>query len=276
MKARVSVGHELMRRKNAVFFTISRRFIRVWQRNWSVYRKTWKVSFLPPLFEPLFYLLAFGIGLSSFVGELSYRGFQVSYISFIAPALIAVNIMYNAFFENTYTSFVRMYYQKNFDAMLATPLSLEEIITGEIMWGATKSVIATAIMQSVISLLGFIHYPQGVLILPLSFLGGFAFGSFGMFITSIMPNIEIFNIPVFLFITPMFLFSETFFPINHLPDWVQKLSLLFPLTHLVRITRSLSFGLLDSGLLWNLAYLLIFSLIFFPLALLKMHSRLIK
>lgn len=257
-------------------FNISRRFIRVWQRNWDVYRKTWKVSFLPPLLEPLFYLLAFGVGLSSLVGEVPYHGSQVSYISFIAPALIAVNIMYNAFFENTYTSFVRMYYQKTFDAMLATPLSLEEIITGEIMWGATKSAIATLIMLTVISLLGFIRYPQGILILPLSFFGGFAFGSLGMFITSIIPNIEIFNIPVFLLITPMFLFSETFFPIDNLPRWGQRLSLFFPLTHLVKLTRSLSFGLISPGLLWNVAYLLIFTLIFFPLALVRMHRRLIK
>ena len=257
-------------------FNISNRFIRVWQRNWAVYQKTWKVNFLPPVLEPLFYLLAFGVGLSSLVGGVPYRGFKISYISFIAPALIAINIMYNAFFENTYTSFVRMYYQKTFDAMLATPLSLEEIITGEIMWGATKSVIATVIIQGVISLFGLIRYPQGILILPLSFFGGFAFGSLGMYITSIMPNIDLFNIPIFLFITPMFLFSETFFPIENLPLWVQKLSLIFPLTHLVRLTRSLSFGFTDASMLWNIAYLLIFSLIFFPLALFKMHRRLIK
>ncbi|MEW5801410.1 MAG: ABC transporter permease [bacterium] len=257
-------------------FNISRRFIRIWQRNWTVYQRTWKVSFLPPLLEPLFYLMAFGVGLSSLVGEIPYHGLHVSYMRFIAPALLAVNIMYNAFFENTYTSFVRMYYQKTFDAMLATPLSLEEIITGEIMWGATKSVMATVIMQGVISLFGLIRYPQGLLILPLAFFGGFAFGSLGMFITSIMPNIELFNIPVFLLITPMFLFSDTFFPIENLPSWAQKLSLLFPLTHLVRPVRAFSFAFADASLLWNIAYLAAFSLIFFPLALAKMHRRLIK
>jgi lipooligosaccharide transport system permease protein len=255
---------------------ISRRFLRVWQRNLTVYRKTWKINFLPPLFEPLFYLVAFGIGLSALVGNVRYLGSEVSYVVFIAPALIAITIMYNAFFENTFASFVRMYYQKTFDAMMATPLSLEEIITGEIVWGATKSVLATTIMLGVISCFGLIQYPHGLLILPVAFLGGVAFGSVAMFFTGIVPTIEVFNLPMFLFITPMFLFSGTFFPLDNLPLWAQKAAVLLPLTHLVSITRSLCLGVLDFGLVWNVAYLAIFSLIFFPLAIIKMHNRLIK
>ena len=255
---------------------ISKRFLRVWQRNLTVYQKTWKINFLPPLLEPLFYLLAFGIGLSALVGKIQYLGSEISYVVFIAPALIAITIMYNAFFENTFASFVRMYYQKTFDAMMATPLSLEEIITGEIIWGATKSVLATTIMLGVISLFGLIHYPHALFILPLAFLGGIAFGSIAMFFTGIVPTIEVFNLPIFLFITPMFLFSGTFFPIETLPLWAQKIAVLLPLTHLVTIVRSFSFGVMDVKLLWNFGYLLIFSLIFFPLAIIKMHKRLIK
>lgn len=254
----------------------SRRFIRVWQRNLTVYKKTWKINFIPPLLEPLFYLLAFGVGLSVLVGDIPYGNDRVSYTQFIAPALIAITIMYNAFFENTYASFVRMYYQKTFDAMLATPLFLEDVIAGEIVWGATKSFLSTAIMMFVISLFGLIDYPQGLFILPLAFLGGIAFGSIGMFFTGIIPNIETFNLPIFLFITPMFLFSGTFFPLENLPLWAQKLSVVFPLTHLVTLTRSLCFGLIDGHLSWNLLSLLIVSLIFFPLAIRKMRQRLIK
>ena len=228
------------------------------------------------MLEPLFYLLAFGVGMSALVGKIPYGGYQVSYSNFIAPALIATTIMYNAFFENTYASFVRMYHQKTFDAMLATPLFLEEIIAGEIIWGATKSVFSTAIMMGVISLFGLIHYPHGFLILPLACLGGIAFGSIGMFFTGIMPNIETFNVPIFLFITPMFLFSGTFFPLDNLPLWAQKLSVIFPLTHLVTLTRSLCFGIVNAHLLWYLVFLLIFCLVFFPLAILKMRTRLIK
>ncbi|MEN6321842.1 MAG: ABC transporter permease [Syntrophaceae bacterium] len=255
---------------------ISRRFFRVWQRNFTVYQQNWKISFVPPLLEPLFYLLAFGVGLSALVGTIHYHGSQISYIAFIAPALIAINIMNNAFFENTYASFVRMYYQKTFDAMMATPLSLEEIITGEIIWGATKAVIATTIMLGVISLFGLIRYPEGLLIIPLAFIGGIAFGSIGMYFTGIVPSIELFNLPVFLFITPMFLFSGTFFPVENLPGWAQYLAILLPLTHMVNLTRALSLGIIDLSLLTGFGYFVITCCIFFPLAIHKMHQRLIK
>jgi lipooligosaccharide transport system permease protein len=255
---------------------ITRLFLRVWQRNLTVYRQNWKISFIPPLLEPLFYLLAFGAGLSTLVGSIFYQGSAISYIGFIAPALLAINIMNNAFFESTYASFVRMYYQKTFDAMMATPLSLEEIIAGEIIWGATKAVIATAVMLVVVSLFGLIRYPHGFLIIPLAFIGGVAFGSIGMIFTAIVPSIELFNLPVFLFITPMFLFSGTFFPIENLPAWAQQVAVLLPLTHLVNLTRSLCLGIMDLSLLPGLCYLIISCLIFFPVAIHKMQRRLIK
>jgi len=256
-------------------FNISWRFIRVCRRNLIVYRKIWKISFVPPLLEPLFYLVAFGVGLSSFIETISYEGLAVSYIAFITPSLLAINMMQNAFFENTYASFVRMYYQKTFDAMMATPLCLEEIITGEIIWGATKSAIATIIMLAVISVFGLASYPHSLLIVPLSFLAGLAFGSVGMLFTALVPSIELFNLPVFLFVTPMFLFSGTFFPVENLPGWAQKLALLFPLTHLVRLTRHFCLGLIGVDLLWEIGYLLAFCLVFFPAALIGMHRRLV-
>jgi lipooligosaccharide transport system permease protein len=255
---------------------VSRRFLRVWQRDIKVYQKGWKVIFLPPFLEPLFYLLAFGIGLSGLVGDLHYRGTEISYVRFIASALIAVSMMNNAFFETTYTSFVRMYYQKTFDAMLATPLSVEEVITGEIVWGATKSVVATLIMLPVISAFGLIRYPGGLLTLPLAFLGGLAFGSIGMLFTGTVKSIEMFNLPVFLFVTPMFLLSGTFFPLENLPPWSQYAALLFPLTHLVTLTRDFCLGELHLSAFWGLGYLVLFTAIFFPLAVRKMRRRLIK
>jgi lipooligosaccharide transport system permease protein len=170
-----------------------------------------------------------------------------------------------------------MYYQKTFDAMLATPLSLEDIIAGEIIWGATKSVFATTIMMGVLSGFGLVHYPHVLLLIPLSFLGGLAFGSIAMLFTGIVPNIESFNLPIFLFITPMFLFSGTFFPLGNLPVWAQKAALILPLTHLVTITRAFCYGRITGAeVVLPLCYLLMFVLLFFPLALVMMHRRLIK
>jgi lipooligosaccharide transport system permease protein len=255
---------------------ISKRFLRVWQRNFTVYRKNWKISFIPPFLEPLFYLLAFGVGLSGMVGGLRYGGEEISYVRFIAPAVIAISIMYNAFFETTYASFVRMYYQKTFDAIMATPLSIEEIIAGEIFWGATKSLIASTIMLAVISPFGLVRFPEGLVILPLAVIGGIAFASIGMLFTALVANIEMFNLPVFLFVTPMFLFSGTFFPIENLPPWAQHVSLVFPLTHLTQISRQVCLGRMDLSSLGGIAYLLVFGLFFFPWAVLRMRGRLIK
>ena len=257
-------------------FKISRRFLRVWQRNCVVYQKTWKINFLTPLLEPLFYLLAFGYGMSALIGKVPFEGQELSYVVFITPSLLAIAMMYNAFFENTYASFVRMYYQKTFDSMLATPLSLHEVITGEIIWGATKSLIATAIMLGVVTAFGLVHYPQALFVLPLSFLAGIAFGSIGMFFTGVTPSIEAFNLPIFLFVTPMFLFSGTFFPVAGLPGWAQKLALVFPLTHLVNATRHLCLGSMTTDVFWGVLYLAVFSAVFFPLALVVMQRRLIR
>lgn len=257
-------------------FRISWRFLRVWQRNFIVYQKIWKINFLPPLLEPLLYIAAFGVGLGVLVGQIDYEGARLSYVEFIAPGLLAVAMMQNAFFETTYTSFVRMYYQKTFDAIMATPLSLEEVIAAEIVWGATKALFATVAMQAVLSVLGLIHYPYALLVLPVAFLGGVAFGAVGMLFTGVTPTIDVFNLPIFLFITPMFLFSGTFFPLTQLPEWAQKMAYIFPLTHLVKVTRSLCLGSPGLEICWNLAYLIVFSGIFFPLALWAMRRRLVR
>ena len=107
---------------------LTRRTLHVWQRNRNVFTKTFRVNFLPPLLEPLLYLLSLGYGLGVFVTQIN----GVSYPRFIAPALLAISIMNAGFFETTYASYVRMYFQKTFDAIIATPLSIEEVITGEI------------------------------------------------------------------------------------------------------------------------------------------------
>jgi lipooligosaccharide transport system permease protein len=226
--------------------------------------------------EPLFYLIAFGVGFSGLIGNIRYETTQVSYVSFIAPALVAINIMNNSFFESTYGSFVRMYYQKTFEAMMATPLNAEEIITGEIVWGATKAVIGTAIMLVVISFFGLVSYPMALLIIPVAFLGGIAFGAVGMCFTAVVKTIDLFNLPVFLFVTPMFLFGGTFFPLSGLPVWAQQVALVLPLTHLVNVVRALNYGMFNSDVVIGICYLIVFSLLTMPFALFKMQRRLIK
>lgn len=253
------------------------RFLRVWRRDWLVNLPSWHISFLVPLLEPVLYVTAFGIGFRLLIPEVVYQGRTYTYVAFMAPALIATSIMYNAFFETTYTSFVRMYYQKTFDAIMTTPISLEEVITGEIVWAATKSLMAAAIMVAVLAVFGFVRMPYGLWILPLAFLGGLAFASIGMVFTSLVNHIDMFNLPIFLFMTPMFLFAGTFFPVDTLPTWAQHLALALPLTHLVTLTRGMAFAdlrAIDAGA--SCGYLILFTAVFFPLALKGMHRRLIR
>jgi lipooligosaccharide transport system permease protein len=226
--------------------------------------------------EPAFYIIAFGLGFQGLIGNLIYGGKAMTYTQFMAPALIGISIMYNSFFETTYASFVRMYYQKTFDGMMTTPLSLEEIILAEIVWSATKATAAASIMMVVLGFFGFVSFPQGMLIVPLAFLGGLAFGAVGMFFTGITPSIDMFNLPIFLFITPMFLFSGTFFPVAGLPGWAQSVALIFPLFHLVELTRFACLGRVETNPLFSLGYLLLFTLCFLFLGLTTMRRRLIK
>ena len=255
---------------------VSWRFLKVWRRNLLTYQKIWKVNFITPLVEPLLYILAFGLGFSGLVEGVAYAGRQLTYTQFIAPALIATAVMWNAFFETTYTSFVRMYYQKTFDGMLATPLSLEEIILAEVVWSATKALGAAAIMMVVLGALGFIAFPSGLLILPVAFLGGLAMGAIGMFFTGITPTIDMFNLPIFLFITPMFLFSGTFFPVANLPAWAQPMALAFPLYHLVELVRRVSLGGSQTHPVVCIVYLTAFAAVFLLMGMRVMRRRLIS
>jgi lipooligosaccharide transport system permease protein len=231
------------------------RSLRVWQRNRDVYFVTWKTNLVPPLLEPILYLLAFGAGIGAMVRTVPYRGEAIGYTAFIAPGLLATQVMFQAFFETTYNTFVRMYYQRTFDAIVTTPLSLQDVMTGELLWGATKGTIGLAAMMFAISFFGLIHYPQALVILPFSFLAGLFFAGLGLCFTGIVPQIDSFNFPVFLFVMPMFLFSGTFFPLDVLPRWARLVAEILPLTHVVEVMREACLGRLPPRLLWDVAYL---------------------
>lgn len=255
---------------------VSRLSLRVWRRDLDVYMTTWATNFLPPLLEPVFYVLAFGLGLGSLIGILHYQGREVTYLRFMGPGVLAVAIMFWSYFENTYASFIRMYYQKTFDAIIATPLLVEDVIVGELLWGTTKSLMASAIMLGVLSAFGLVAYPSGMLVLPLAMLGGLLFASAGLITTALVPNIDTFNLPIFLIIFPMFMFSGTFIPIDILPHWAQVLAWFLPLTHVSFLVRGALLGWPPAAWGWNLAYLLVTTPVCFILALNLMKRRLIK
>jgi lipooligosaccharide transport system permease protein len=235
--------------------------------------KTYKTNFLPSLLEPVLYLVALGLGLGGFVQLINGE----PDINFIAPALVAVSMMFSAFYECTFATFVRMYFQKTFDAIIATPINIEEVIVGEILWGATKSLINSSIVLGVIFAFGLAPSIFLLLIPPLAFLVGLLFSSIAMCFTAIVPNIDSFSYPNFLFITPMFLLGGTFFPLTAMPGFLQAIAQLFlPLTNAVALSRALALGRLEISLLLNLTWLLIVTPIFIVISINLMKRRLIK
>ncbi len=258
-----------------VLRNVSRLSWKVWRRDLDVYLTTWKTNFLPPLLEPVFYILAFGLGLGALVRPFTYYGHETEYLPFMAPGVVSVAIMFWAFFENTYASFVRMYYQKTFDAMMATPLLVEDVIVGEWLWGVTKSVTAAFIMLFVLTAFGLVSWPTGLWVVLIALLGGAVFASMGLITTAISPNIDSFNVPVFIVIFPMFMFSGTFFPIDVLPAAARAIAWCLPLTHVALLVRGSFLGWYPDGWIWSVLYLVLAAAGLFVVALVLMKRRLV-
>ncbi|WP_440951128.1 ABC transporter permease [Methanosphaerula subterraneus] len=252
--------------------SVSHRVWTVWYRNFLVFMKTWKVNVFPPLIEPLVYMAALGFGVGSYISGVE----GVSYAQFVAPAILAIAMMNYSFFECTYGSFVRMYYQKTFDAIIATPTTLEEVIVGEILWGATRSMIYVTGMLLVLSLLGVLALPISLVLIPFAFLAGLLFGAIGMCFTALSPSIDTLNYPSFLFITPMLLLGGTFFELSLLPLPLQYLAYaLLPLTHVVLISRSIALNTAGPVLLISLGWILVVTALLIVVAVNLMKKRLI-
>ena len=263
---------------------LSYRVWKVWHRNFDVFTKTITVNFFPSLLEPILYLLAFGLGLGGYITNVLGQ----PYLVFIAPALLAISIMNGSFFECTFASFVRMYFQKTFDAIVATPISVEEVVAGELLWGATRATINATIVLTVIGAVSLTYKPLiltplFLLMIPLAFFGGLMFSSVAMCFTAAAPNIDFFNYPSFLFLTPMFFLCGTFFPLSKLPLAAQGVAMaVLPLTQVVNISRGIISGKVEPILglsppiliSISLAWIIGVTLFFFVISINLMKKRL--
>src|SRR4030066_1757461 len=248
-----------------------KRAFRVWQRHATVYTKLYKSSIALNFIEPILYLAALGLGLGGFVGEVN----GVPYIKFIAPGIIASSAMFAATYECTYGTYVRMIFQKTFDAILATPGNINDLIAGELMWGATKSLLYGTIILLVVSLCGLIDSSIIILAIPILFVAGLIFAEISLIFVAIVPGIDSFNYFYTLFMTPMFLFSGIFFPLNNLPPVVSKIAFFTPLYHLVNVCRSFASGALSritGDIIWIFAVVILLA----PCSFRLMRKRVIK
>jgi lipooligosaccharide transport system permease protein len=230
-----------------------RHVLAVWRRNATMYRRTWMLNLLPNFFEPLLYLLAIGIGVGAYIHEM--RG--MPYIAFLAPGLICVAAMNGASFEVTYNVFVRLTYEKAYDAMLTTPVEPEDILLGEVLWAVTRASIYGGCFFLIVILLGLAPLPAALWVIPLIPLAGLLFAALGIAISLRLPSIELFSFYFTLFLTPLFLFSDVFFPLEERLSgawlWVAEL---LPLLHPVRIARAAFRGEASLVLVWDVVYVL--------------------
>lgn len=251
---------------------MSYRVYRVWQRDRDIYLNAWATELWPPFVEPLLSIVALGLGLGYYVTDIN----GMSFIQFLAPAFAATGAMYASAFECTYGSFVRMVYQKTFDAILATPCTLEDVIGGEMLWGTTRALISAAVVVFVIAVFGLTQSWWALGIPFVALLQGLLFSSMSMVITSLVPTFGAFNYYITLGITPMFFFSGVFFPLERLPESIRWLAWFSPLTHAVTPMRALANGQVHTGLIWDLVWMAVVSLVMVNVALSLMRRRLIK
>lgn len=251
---------------------ISYRFLRVWQRNRDVFAKLWRSEVPGSLGEPVFVLLAMGIGLGTFVNLQD----DLTYIEFIAPGILAGYAMFSACFETTYGSFFRMKTQKTYDAIISTPVNIEDVVAGEVFWGATRATITAFIILGVTAAFGLVASAWALAALPLALLAGLMFSSISLLFTALVPSIHTFNYFFTLFLTPMFFFSGLFFPLDAFSPMVQNLSWIAPLTPVVNLTRALVSGQPGDGAWWSLAIIAAHTVLFFSLALTFMKRRLLR
>ncbi len=230
--------------------------ISVWQRNATMYARTWKFNLLPNFFEPLLYLVSIGIGVGAYVSEMG----GTSYVAFLAPGLVAVAAMNGASFEVTYNAYVRMNFEKTYESMLTTPVQPEDVLVGEILWAVTRASIYGGCFFLVIAAVGLAPLPHALLALPVVPLTGLLFAAVGIGFSLRIPSIDLFSFYFTLFLTPLFLFSDIFFPLEERLSGVWLwLAELLPLLHPVRLLRAAFAGSFEPILLFDLAYILVLS-----------------
>lgn len=211
-----------------------------------------------------------GFGLGAFVPDIHGQ----PYIKFIAPGIIASSAMFAAVYECTYGTYIRMTYQKTFDAILATPINLNDLVAGELVWGATKSLIFGATITIVITLFGLVESWLIIFSLPVVFLSGLIFAELSLIFCAIVPGIDSFSYFYTLFMTPLFLFSGIFFPLDAMPSAVQYLASFTPLYHLVNVCRSFSTGSVQGAMI-GIAWITLTAIILAPIPFRLMKKRIV-
>jgi lipooligosaccharide transport system permease protein len=244
---------------------------RVAGRNARVFSKLWKGSLLPQFLDPLFYLVALGFGLGTYIASIN----GVPYKDFIAPGLIASAAMWSASFECTYNVYLRMNETKLYDAILATPIEVPDLVAGDLAWSALRASVYGTVFLIVVTAFGLIDSWWALAIPPLVMIGGLAFSTIAYTFTALIPRIDLYSYFFTLGITPMFLFSGIFFPFDRLPAIAEGVAWFTPLYHMVEITRELATGAPGPDVILNAVVLLVISAALFAIPVRAVRRRLV-
>lgn len=252
---------------------LSHRLFSVWYRHMRVYTKNLLSNGLPPFLEPLLFLLGVGIGLGKYIDR-PMEG--MAYIEFLGTGLLVTAAMYTAAFECTFGTFIRLEFDKVYDGMLAAPITVNNLIVGEIIWAGTKGLFFSFAVVCILTLFRIIDLPYGLLTPLVGFLTGVMFATMSLLVTSFVKNINHFNFYHTGFLSPMFFFSGVVFPVNNLPKPMQWFAEMVPLTHAVRLVRAICTSRYHVGLLGDLAYVAVFIVVVGALAVRRLRTRLVS
>lgn len=232
---------------------------RIWEKNYIAYRRLWKVV-VSGFFEPVFYLLAVGIGVGALVGDVVLAdGTAVPYPAFVAPAMMAASAMNGAVIETTFNIFFKLQFGKVYEGILTTPMQPMDIAIGEIGWALLRGVLYSTAFVGVMFALGMTESWLALFAVPAATLVGFAFGAVGLAAATWMKSWQDFDL-VNLVTMPLFLFSGTFFPIDVYPGFLRWLVQLSPLYHGNELLRGFTLGELDLTMLGHAGFLLVMGL----------------
>lgn len=249
---------------------LSLRFFPIWRRHWLVWKKIAAPSILGHLADPVIYMLGLGYGLGSLLPEMG----GMSYMAFLAAGTVCYSTMNSASFEVLYSGFARMHEQRTWEAILNTPVSLDDVVLSEILWAATKSLMSGIAVLSVIWLLGLSHSFMSLWMIPLALLVGLTFAAIGLIVTALAPSYDFFMYYFTLVITPMMLLCGVFFPVTQLPEGMQKVASMLPLTHAVDLARPLMSGVVPPSTVLHVFVLLAYALAGFYVSLVLFRRRL--
>lgn len=251
--------------------------LRVFEHHLTVYRRTWKGSVFMSFVSPVLFLAAMGLGLGSLISRGPVRTVDgVSYLVFIAPALLAASAMQSAYVETTYPIMARIQWQRTYEGMLATPIAVLDLLAGEFGWLAFRLALGSSAFFLVMLLFGTIHSGLAVLAIVVAVLTGLAFAAPILAWTATRRTDQSFALIGRFLITPLFLLGGVFFPLHQLPQLLQGIAWLTPLAHGVALSRSLSLGLLAPSAAVHLVVLLLYTAIGMAAARFTLQRRLVQ